>query len=221
MQLFPTFLRLNGRRVLVVGGGPVAASKLAALTAAGATVTVVAPEVCDAVAEAAVVVERRGFQESDLDDAWFVVAAATPAVNQRVARAAEARHLFVNAVDDPPNASAYLGGVVRRDGVTLAISTDGQAPALAGLLREGLDALLPADLDRWMETARTMRTVWKANGTPMAARRPQLLDALIDMYAPSPAAARERPKESPRSAGPSAPRAWGPSATPAPGGGER
>jgi uroporphyrin-III C-methyltransferase/precorrin-2 dehydrogenase/sirohydrochlorin ferrochelatase len=209
MQLFPTFLRLNGRRTLVVGGGPVAASKLAALTAAGATVTVVAPDVCDAIADAAVDVERRGFQESDLDDVWFVVAAATPDVNQRVARAAEARHVFVNAVDDPPNASAYLGAVVRRDGVTLAISTDGQAPALAGLMREGLDALLPADLDRWMDTARTMRRVWKANGTPMAARRPQLLDALVGIYTPAPAAASEGRREPPRSAGPSAQRAWG------------
>ena len=68
------------------------------------------------------------------------MAAATPEVNRDVARLAEARHVFVNAVDDPPNATAYLGGVVRRDGVTLAISTAGHAPALAGLLREALDA---------------------------------------------------------------------------------
>jgi len=127
--------------------------------------------------------------QSDLDGAWFVVAAATPDVNTRVARAAEARHLFVNAVDDPPNASAYLGGVVRRAGVTLAISTDGHAPALAGLLREGFDALLPADLDRWMDTARSIRRAWKANGTPMHDRRPQLLDALVALYTPAPAAA--------------------------------
>jgi uroporphyrin-III C-methyltransferase/precorrin-2 dehydrogenase/sirohydrochlorin ferrochelatase len=183
MNLFPTFLRLNGRRVLLVGGGPVAASKLAALLAAGATVTVVAPEVCAAITDADVAVKHRGFEETDLDGVWFVVAAATPEVNERVARAAEQRQLFVNAVDDPPNASAYLGGVIRRDGVTIAISTNGQAPALAGLLREAFDALLPADLDRWMETARSIRTHWKAVGAPMAARRPQLLETLVDLYA--------------------------------------
>lgn len=184
MELFPTFLRLNGRRVLVVGGGPVAASKLAALAAAGASILVVAPDVCAGVLDAGVPVVRRAFTESDLDGVWFVVAAATPEVNARVAREAEARHLFVNAVDDPPNASAYLGGVVRRNGVTLAISTDGQAPALAGLLREGLDALLPGDLDRWMDTARSIRATWKANATPMHERRPQLLDALVELYSP-------------------------------------
>ena len=68
-------------------------------------------------------------------------------VNRQVLAAAERRQLFVNAVDDPAHATAYLGGVVRRDGVTIAISTDGRAPALAGLLREALDAWLPADLD--------------------------------------------------------------------------
>jgi uroporphyrin-III C-methyltransferase/precorrin-2 dehydrogenase/sirohydrochlorin ferrochelatase len=182
MQLFPTFLRLRGRAVLVVGGGPVAASKLAALAAAGAAITVVAPDVCPGVRDSGVPIVRRAFVDSDLDGVWFAVAAATPEVNARVARAAEERRVFVNAVDDPPNASAYLGGVVRRDGVTVAISTDGRAPALAGLLREGLDSLLPEDLDRWMETAQSIRRTWKANGTRMAERRPQLLDALVGLY---------------------------------------
>ena len=106
----------------------------------------------------------------------------------RVAAAAEARQLFVNAVDDPPNASLYLGGVVRRAGMTFAISTDGRAPALAGLLREGLDALLPdADLERWMDEAARLRARWRAEAVPLPARRPALLDALIQLYEPPPA----------------------------------
>jgi len=99
-----------------------------------------------------------------------------------VAREAEARGIFVNAVDDPPNASAYLGGIVRRDGVTVAISTNGDAPALAGLLREALDAVLPPELDRWMDTARDVRAEWLASGVPMPERRPLLLRALNALY---------------------------------------
>jgi uroporphyrin-III C-methyltransferase/precorrin-2 dehydrogenase/sirohydrochlorin ferrochelatase len=191
--LYPVFLRLNGRRVLLVGGGPVATSKLQGLLDAGALITVVAPEVTPEIeaaaaarsgegAEAVVTIEQRPFVESDLDGAWFVVAAATREVNREVSRAAEARALFVNAVDDPPNATAYLGGIVRRAGVTLAISTDGKAPALAGLLREALDALLPRDLDRWMEASQAIRQDWLAQRVPMEERRPLLLRRLNELY---------------------------------------
>lgn len=181
--LYPVFLKLRDRDVLVVGGGPVAASKLAALTAAGARVRVVAPEVSADIEALGVPIARRAFEPADLDGAWFVVAAAPPQVNREVARAAEARHLFVNAVDDIASASAYLGGVVRKGGVTLAISTDGRAPALAGLLREGLEAVLPEDLDRWTTTAESVRPGWIRNRVPMGSRRGLLLEALNRLYA--------------------------------------
>jgi uroporphyrin-III C-methyltransferase/precorrin-2 dehydrogenase/sirohydrochlorin ferrochelatase len=181
-DLLPVFLTLAGRRVLVVGGGPVAASKLRALLAAAADVTVVAPEVCPDIEAAGVTILRRRFAPSDLDAAWFVVAAAPPEVNRAVADAAAARRLFVNAVDDPAHASAFLGGVVRRDGVTLAISTDGHAPGLAGLLREALDAVLPNEVGEWLNVARRERAAWRQAGIPMNERRPLLLRALNDLY---------------------------------------
>jgi uroporphyrin-III C-methyltransferase/precorrin-2 dehydrogenase/sirohydrochlorin ferrochelatase len=182
MDLFPIFLNLSGRRVVVIGAGPVAASKLDALLKADADVTVVAPEVHPAILASGVRLAVRPFQPSDLDGAWLVVAAATSAVNAAVAREAERRRLFVNAVDDPAHASAYLGGVVRRAGVTSAISTSGEAPALAGVLREGIDAVLPDDLERWTASARAMRARWRAEGVPMAQRRPQLIEALKELY---------------------------------------
>jgi uroporphyrin-III C-methyltransferase/precorrin-2 dehydrogenase/sirohydrochlorin ferrochelatase len=100
-----------------------------------------------------------------------------------VSVAAEARHIFVNAVDDPRHATAYLGGVVRRDGVTIAISTDGRAPALAGLLREAFDAWLPRELDAWMQASDAARRVWREDRTPMELRRPALLETLNRLYA--------------------------------------
>jgi len=180
--MFPAFLHLRSRRVVVVGGGPVAASKLEALLAAGADVTVVAPEVRPEIEATAVTIVRREFQDADLDGAWWVVAAAPRHVNKQVLAAAEARRVFVNAVDDPEHATAYLGGVVRRDGVTVAISTNGRAPAMAGLLREALDAWLPGDLDTWMTAADEARRAWKAQGVPMEQRRPQLLETLNKLY---------------------------------------
>ena len=182
MAVFPVFLKLAGRRVVVVGGGPVAASKLRSLIDAEASVTVIAPEVVEAIASAPVEVVRRPFRAEDLDGAWYVVAAAPPDVNRAVAAAAHERNLFVNAVDDLENASAYLGAVLRRAGVTIALSTDGEAPALVGLMREALEAVLPDDLDTWMETARDARRQWLAEGIPMEQRRPLLLEALEKLY---------------------------------------
>jgi siroheme synthase-like protein len=129
---------------------------------------------------------QRSFEPADLDGTWLVVAAATPEVNRAVASAAEERHLFVNAVDDPANATAYLSGVLRRDGVTIAISTSGDAPALTALLREGLDALLPRDLSAWIARARAERVVWRRDAVPMEARKPRLLSALNAIYTSTP-----------------------------------
>lgn len=181
-DLFPVFLKLDGRPVLLVGGGSVATAKLAALRKAGAHVTVVSPRLTSELATSGVRVLRRRFRASDLNGHWFVVSAATPAVNRQVARAAERRRVFVNAVDDPACATAYLGGVLRRAGVTVAVSTDGHAPALAGLIREGLEAVLPDELERWMRTARRARRQWKARQVPMTSRRPALLEALNRLY---------------------------------------
>ena len=186
-MLLPLFLNLAGRRVLLVGGGPVAAAKLQQLLAAAAEVHVVAPEVVDEIertaASCGVSIDRRPFEVSDFDDVWLVVAAATPEVNRAVAAAAETRRLFVNAVDDPANASAFLSGVIRREGVTIAISTSGDAPGLTALIRQGLDELLPRrELAKWVREARRQRRQWKADGVPMAQRRPLLLDALNRLY---------------------------------------
>lgn len=180
--LYPVFLDLAGLSVVVVGGGPVAAGKLEGLLAARARVTVIAPAIVDAIRALDVTLIERAFVPADLDGARWVVAAAPPEVNREVAAAATARGLFVNAVDDTASASAYLGGVVRRGDVTVAISTRGVAPALAGLLREALDAVLPVDLDRWIDVARQARADWKQAHVPMAERRPLLMRALDRIY---------------------------------------
>ena len=187
MAVFPVFLKLEGRRVLVVGAGPVAASKLRPLVDAGARVTVVAPRVLREIDEIAAMasrieIVRRPFEPGDVDGVWYVVAAAPPEVNRAVAQAAESKCLFVNAVDDLESASAYAGAIVQKAGVTIALSTDGEAPALAGLVREALEALLPDELDRWMACAQSARREWLAQGVPMPERRPLLLQALNELY---------------------------------------
>ncbi len=181
-ELAPLFLKLAGRKVVLVGGGPVAAGKLAGLARTGADLTVIAPEVRPEIVATGVRVEQRPFRDDDLDGAWLVVAAATPEVNRAVAAAAETRRIFVNAVDEPSTCSAFAGGVIRREGVTVAISTAGRAPALAGLMREGIEALLPERLSAWVERSEALRARWSADRIPLTDRRPRLLLALNELY---------------------------------------
>ncbi|HSO32258.1 MAG TPA: bifunctional precorrin-2 dehydrogenase/sirohydrochlorin ferrochelatase [Labilithrix sp.] len=177
--LLPLFLDVTGRAVLVVGAGTIASRKALDLVAAGANVHVVAPAISAELTEAAsdaLTLEQRPFEERDLDGAWLVFAATDDAaVQRRVAGACERARVFCVAVDDPPNASAYGGAVVRRGPVTIAISTSGEAPAVARLLREILEQLLPDE--GYLEAARALRERWRSEKTPMGSRFAELVAA--------------------------------------------
>jgi uroporphyrin-III C-methyltransferase/precorrin-2 dehydrogenase/sirohydrochlorin ferrochelatase len=178
--LLPLFVDVAGKDVLVVGGGVVAERKAAELAAAGAAVRVVAPDVTDALRALAdagsVAWDGRAFEDDDVAGAWLVVAATDrPEVQKRVSTAADRARIFCVAVDDPSNASAYGGAVIRRGPVTVAISTSGEAPALARLLREIFEQALPDDA--FIDTARALRDKWKREATPMASRFAELVRA--------------------------------------------
>lgn len=181
-HLFPIALKLAGRLVLVVGSGPVAESKTKSLLEVRARIRLVAPDAGFEWTHPSLELRRRCFRPQDLDGCWLVVSAATPEVHREVAEEAHQRRMFVIAVDDPSNGSAYGTAVLRRGGLTLGISTDGAAPALSGLVREALEGLIPTDVDDWLRLARRLRKRWRRNGVPMAERRPLLLRALNDLY---------------------------------------
>ena len=180
--LLPLFLDVAGKRVLVVGGGVVAARKAAELVAARANVSMVALEVAAEIVDA-VSVELRAFEERDVEGAWLVIAATDdPAVQRSVAEACEKARVFCVAVDDPPNASAYGGAIVRRGPVTIAISTSGEAPAVARLLRELIEQVLPDE--GFVEAARALREKWRADKTPMSSRFGELVLAFKERASP-------------------------------------
>lgn len=187
--LFPVFLDLKDKVVLVVGAGVVATRKIEELSALGARLCVVAPRVTAEIEARAsageLTLERRPFEPPDVDGAWFVLASTDDAVAQRaVADACANARIFCIAVDDPPNASAYGGGVVRRGPVTISISTSGEAPALARLLREVLEQVLPDE--GFVDAARALREKWKADQTPMGSRFGELVQAFKERSSPKP-----------------------------------
>jgi precorrin-2 dehydrogenase/sirohydrochlorin ferrochelatase len=157
-NLFPIFVKLKGRRVLVAGAGPVAEQKLDGLLRAGADVHVVAPQATGLVQELArdgrLRWSQREFTSSDLNQAALVVAATgNSEVNERIYREAELRGILCNAVDEPDRCHFYYPAVVQRGDLQIAISTAGHSPALAQRIRKQLEQQFDAgygDFLHWL-----------------------------------------------------------------------
>lgn len=150
MAYYPIFVEMAGRRVLVVGGGNVAESKVAGLLAAEANITVVAPELTPVLRRqhdaGAFRYDAHEYRAGDL--AGFevcFVATDDGAVNAQVAAEGKQRGIWVNAADDPAYCDFILPSVVRQGDVVVAASTGGSSPALARRLREDLTAFLSDD----------------------------------------------------------------------------
>lgn len=143
---YPLGLQLRGRRVLVVGGGPVAARRLQALLDDGALVTVVAPYACEDITEAAaaglVDWQQRGYRTADLDGAWLVLAhSGSTEVQDRIAAEAEELRIWCVKGGDSAASAAWVPAVARIDDVTVAVNTNGD-PKRAAALRDGVAAAL-------------------------------------------------------------------------------
>ena len=179
--MFPVFLDLTGRRVVVVGGGPVGRRKALAARDAGAAVVVVDPEapVAHAPGSPEVIHIREPYRPEHLAGACLVFAAATPEVNARVVADARAAGIRVNSATDPQSGDCLLPAVVRRGGLTLAVGTGGASPALARRIREKLKAEFDDAFAAWVRLLDEVRPVVLAT-VPDPARRRELLDALAD-----------------------------------------
>jgi precorrin-2 dehydrogenase/sirohydrochlorin ferrochelatase len=161
-SLFPMFVKLAGRKCLVLGGGAIAESKVEGLLASGATVVVVAPEVTERIArwndQGRVTWHAHQFQPSDLEGTFLVVTATRlPAVSESVFRQAEARGILCNAVDEPERCHFYYPAIVRRGPLQIAISTGGLSPALASRLRAELEAQFGPEYEPWLQKLGSMR----------------------------------------------------------------
>jgi precorrin-2 dehydrogenase/sirohydrochlorin ferrochelatase len=164
MDLFPIFLKLTGRRCLVIGAGNLAESKIESLRAANANVTVIAPDarprILDLAAGGDITYHQRPYESGDVAaQKYFLVVTATnvPAVNRAVYQEAVANEIMVNAVDDPPFCDFYFPSVVRRGDLQIAISTAGSSPALAQRIRKEINAQLPLDAGDWLTDLGNLR----------------------------------------------------------------
>ena len=194
-SLFPMFMKLEGRRCLVVGAGKVGEPKIGSLIDTGAVIKVVALAAAEAVHEWAkagkITLELRAFTEADLEGTFLVVAAtASRVMNSSIYREARRRGVLCNVVDDPEYCDFYYPAVVHRGDLQIAISTNGHSPSLSQKLRQQLELQFGPGYAQWVaELGATRKLVLASDLDPE--RKRELLHSLASREAVEAALAEE------------------------------
>lgn len=176
MDYLPIFADLKQRPVLVVGGGEVATRKVDLLQRSGAEIRIVAqsllPELEQQWQQGRLIWLGTTFEPCQLDEVFLVIAATDDgALNAKVFAAADKRRVLANVVDDQPRCSFIFPSIIDRSPLVVAVSSSGQAPVLARMLREKLEVLLPASLGQMAEVAGRWRGRVKQRLTSISERR--------------------------------------------------
>ena len=187
-RLFPVFLKLENLQLLIVGGGYVGFEKLNTVlqNAPAAKVKLVAREISKEVRKLAaahplVVLVEREYDASDIDDITDLVIAAVndPVLSSQVHADAKAKRRLVNVADKPGLCDSYLGSVVQKGSVKLAISTNGKSPTVAKRLREVLEDLLPSEMESLLENMTQIRLQLKGDFTEKVKKLNELTSVLV------------------------------------------
>jgi precorrin-2 dehydrogenase/sirohydrochlorin ferrochelatase len=181
------FVKLEGKRCLVVGAGKVGEPKIGSLIETGARVHVVALEASEAVHQWAgdgkITLEIRAFASGDLDQAFLaVVATASRELNSSIYHEAQQRGILCNVVDVPEYCDFYYPAVVRRGDLQVAISTNGQSPSLAQKLRQQLERQFGPGYARWVAELGETRKLVLASDLDLK-RKSDLLHSLASREA--------------------------------------
>jgi precorrin-2 dehydrogenase/sirohydrochlorin ferrochelatase len=179
-SLFPMFVKLQGRPVLVVGAGKIGEAKIRALLETGASIRVVALEASQVVREwsrsGVIVLEERAFAPADLDGAFLaVIATSVRELNETAYAEAQKRGVLCNVVDVPEQCDFYYPAIVQRGDLQIAISTSGQSPALARHLREQLEKQFGPGYADWVTELGATRREILASNLPREQKRELLM----------------------------------------------
>src|SRR5580704_347993 len=164
-NLFPVFVKLEELRLLIVGGGKIGLEKLQTVLANSPStkISIVAPEIGNAIRELAsshptISLRERPFHSDDLENADIaIVAVNNRSISEIVARQARAKGALVNVADTPDLCDFYLGSIVRKGHLKIAISTNGKSPTLAKRLKEEIGNMIPEEMDNVLDNMQTIR----------------------------------------------------------------
>lgn len=173
LAYYPSFLNIQGKRCVVVGGGKVALRKVKALLDCGATVTVVSRALHQDLAQLAeagtISLIHRDYTPGDLKDAFIAIVATTETdTNKRVAGEAKRQGVLVNVVDDLEQSDFIVPACLRRGDLTIAISTAGRSPALARKIRARLEGDFGEEYTSLVSLINEVRTELKQRGVTVS-----------------------------------------------------
>ena len=170
-DLFPVFLKLEQLRLLIIGGGNVGLEKLQAVVhnSPATRVLLVATEINDAIKKIAqhhstITLEERPYDRTDLDECDLAIVAVNDRVLSEIIQTdAKQKNKLVNVADTPELCDFYLGSVVKKGNLKIAISTNGKSPTIAKRLKETFNEALPGELDEVLDNMQTIRNRLNGN----------------------------------------------------------
>jgi hypothetical protein len=187
-NLFPVFLKLETLRLLVIGAGKVAAEKLTTVisNAPNTSIKVVAKEVKESVSQliegrSNITLFKKEFEGSDLNEVhWVISAVADRDTSGIIRKEARKRNILVNVADTPDLCDFYLGSIVQKGNLKIAISTNGQSPTAAKRLKEMLQYALPEEIDEMIENLHEIRNKLKGDFQNKVDRMNEITRSLIE-----------------------------------------
>lgn len=187
-QLFPVFIKLNTIQTVLIGAGPIGLEKLSALLSNSpeARVTVIGLEILPELSELAsgyesVKVVQKAFEPSDLDGADLIVAATNNTIlNDEIRLLANERNLLANFADKPDLCNFYLGSVVKKGDLKIAISTNGKSPTIAKRLKEVLTDSLPNELNDTLQQMEALRNTLNGDFASKVKKLNEVTSLLIE-----------------------------------------
>lgn len=163
MGYFPFYIDIENKKCVVVGGGAVALRKIEKILPFKPKITVVAPEVCDEIEDInGIELHRRNFIDSDIADVFTVIAATNDnALNAHIFKLCQEKNILINTVDDKEKCGFIFPALVKKENITVGISTEGKSPIYARFLREKIESSLDENCDRAIAVLFSVRDLIK------------------------------------------------------------
>lgn len=186
-QLYPVFLKLDQLQTLVVGAGNIALEKLTSLlrNSPNANITIVAPAIKDDIRQLinehpGCTLQERIFLSSDLDGKHFVICATgNKELNQEIKNKAAQKNIITNVADTPELCDAYLGSIVQKGNLKIAISTNGKSPTIAKRIKEQLTEMIPEEIESLLDNMELLRNELKENFREKVKRLNEITSELL------------------------------------------